>query len=262
MERIFSFRRFGLLFIRHGYEHLKIYAMAWGVITLVIIFISVISKTEGTELTGMYPLMLCLTGAIMTSTLFSPWTNFGKSSFYLLLPATSAEKFLSGLVYSLLLFIPIFTILYFTCGIFFIKIFHPDIELKNIFNEISQLQSIRIFSDIFMAFLFIQAITLIGTIGFKSRQLIISILLVVILFLFFSLSTFLLMKGFTGTYVSTWLHPFFNYGFGIETGANHTGNMKYFHFTHVINNLNYLVWTIVIILVYLSAWFKLREREL
>ncbi|MEI6898312.1 MAG: hypothetical protein WCL00_00410 [Bacteroidota bacterium] len=262
MERVFSFRRFWLLVVRHGSENLKTYALAWGIISLVILFITVVAGSDNMALLGMFPLMLCMVGAVFCSTVFSPWSNFGKSSFYLLLPATATEKFVTGIFYCLILFIPLFTILYFATGILFIFFMHPVSVMKFFHIQFVQVYNSRVFIDIFMAFLLIQSITIIGTIVFKRRQLMISLLLVVVIFLFFTVLTYFQMKGLTGTEVTTRLLPFYNYGFGIETGAGSMRSAKIFHFTHVINNLNYLVWTIVILLVYLSAWFKLREREL
>jgi hypothetical protein len=58
--------------------------------------------------------------------------------------------------------------------------------------------------------------------------------------------------------ILTFLGPDFGYGTSIETQAD----FEYFSFIKLIRNLNNLIWFVVFSMLYLTAWFKLKEREL
>jgi hypothetical protein len=251
MNSPFNIHRFWLLIRRHGAENLKIYALASGVIALFIVFISV--------LVGLYPVVLCIGGALFATTLFIPWSNFGKASFYLMLPATTTEKFLTGIVYCVLFFIPVFTLFYFLTGFVTLKLFWSSASIVTIVKEAWRLYGSMVLVDIFLAFFMLQAIVLVGTIWFNRRQFLISLFLTVLLFFFYIFLIYLTMYGITGTKVITVLLPFYNYGFGIEKPRITT---TYYHFTKSIGYLNYLIWSLTIVFLYITAWYKLREREL
>lgn len=258
MSSIFNFRRFWLLIKRHGLENYKMYTLAWGVMALIILFICAIGS-RGSALLGMFPVMLCFAGALMTNTLFSPWSNFGKASLCLMLPATTGEKFASALFYCIVLFIPLFTVSYFLTGFMFLKLFWPSITPSQLYLYGKEIYSPAVFLDIFMAFFLLQALSLVGTIWFRKRQFLISIFMIVLIFLIFVLVIYVTTYAITGREVATFLLPFYNYGFGF---TSHSSDFEYYHFTHFIGRTNYFVWFVATFLLYVASWLKLREREL
>jgi len=71
----------------------KVYFLLWGVISLSIMLIAVLGQHD---LDILYFWLFWLGGCVMIPGLFSRWSDFGRSSLYLLLPASSLEKFLCG----------------------------------------------------------------------------------------------------------------------------------------------------------------------
>jgi hypothetical protein len=262
MDRIFSIHRFWLLVRRHGVENRKVYALALGVIAFIVLLISILIGYQGNALLGMFPVMLCFAGSLISSTLFTSWSDFGRSSLYLMLPATSTEKFLTALFYGFFVFLPVFILSYFISGIIFLKISWSSFTVSGFLFQVKLLYSPRLFLDIMIAFLLIQSITIAGVIQFKKRQFLVSVMILVLLYLFYTLTFYFLVKIATNTDVTTWLMPFYNYGFGFATKDGQQWYHNYYSFRKVIANLFLVVWILTIFLIYLSAWYKLREREL
>ena len=262
MKSTFSFRRFWLLVKRHGHENVKLYLLGWGAIAFLILLITVLFGYKGSPLIGMFPIIFCFTGALITITLFSHWPDLGRSSLYLMLPATTTEKYLTALFYCLVLFIPLFIILYFVTGFIFVKISWSSATLAEFLQSIRMLYSARLFLDLLIAFLLMQSLTMVGVIFFRRKQFLVSILILVLIFLFYTLTSYVIVKSLTDVTVSTWLIPFYNYGFGFAANNGTKLSFEYYHFKGLINHLYPFIWIIAAALIYLCGWFKLREREL
>jgi len=55
---------------------------------------------------------------------------------------------------------------------------------------------------------------------------------------------------------------FFDPGFGYYLPTSNTQVSDYFVFIKPIRNLNRLIWFVVFFMFYITAWYKLKEREL
>ena len=100
MNDTFSTNRLRLLARRQWTENKKVYLLFWGVISVVLLFLSVLSVRY--EMYLAYILLFCAGGCAMASTSFSRWTDFGRSSFYFLLPASIAEKLICSLIFGVI----------------------------------------------------------------------------------------------------------------------------------------------------------------
>jgi len=65
-----------------------------------------------------------------------------------------------------------------------------------------------------------------------------------------------------GTSIAPGILIFFDPGFGYVGSSGNQAVYEYFPFIKLIINLNSLIWLVVFSLLYLTAWYKLKEREL
>ena len=119
MNETFNFRRFQKLFVKHTADHYRSYLMSIAVVAGVLIlggsFITYFVMgliSPGAQLVLFFSL-LALAGTIFTSTTFTDFGDRKKSIPALLLPASVLEKFLIAWVYSYLLFMVVFSGMYY-----------------------------------------------------------------------------------------------------------------------------------------------------
>jgi hypothetical protein len=212
---------------------------------------------------------------VMTTTLFSRWSDFGRSSFFLLLPASVTEKFLCGLFYGIILFIPVYCLNYFfiTYVFTYLVIFLFPNNLLSFsavitggINEITTIP-FSFYVVVFLAFLFAQSLYMIIVVQFKKRQILIFLLTIMAILVLYDNGMNILMSNIAHVprgsvkppgLILTFLSPDFGYGKSLENQAN----FEYFSFIKLIWYLNILIWFVVFFMLYLTTWFKLKEREL
>jgi hypothetical protein len=271
MNNTLNMHRFRLLVRRQWTENKKVYLLLWGVISLSLIVLAFFS--EKNDLIGLYILLFCFGGCVMTTTLFSRWSDFGRSSFFLLLPASPVEKFLCGLFYGLILYIPVYILNF----VFFRYIVTYLIVLpfpNNLVPFSSLIGSVikdivsfpYMYNYSLLALLFTQSLFMIVTIRFQKRQALIFLLIVLAIVMVHNIGMHVLMSNLAhipeGTSLAPGILVFFDPGFGyVETSGNQVVS-EYFPFIKLIRNLNSLIWIVVFSLLYLTAWYKLKEREL
>lgn len=271
MKESFNINRFRLLVRRQWSENKKVYILQWGVISLFVMALQFLDKIDAPYI--FYLLLFCLSGCAVASTLFSHWKDKGRSSLYLLLPATVSEKFLCALFYGVLLFIPVFCLNYFVFRYivtYLFIMFFPN-NLISFSGMISggihdvittPLSSILVF---FLMFLFIQSIFMIISIQFRRFQALLCLIAIMaILFIYnFGMGMYVrsLVKDFTGLIRPPGLFlTFFSSDFWFQDIKFFRG--EHFSFTRLIWVLNDLVWFLVFCILYLAAGNKLREREI
>ena len=271
MNNTLNMHLFWLLVRRQWTENKKVYLLLWGVISLSLVVLAFFS--EKNDLTGLNILLFCFGGWVMTTTLFNRWTDFGRSSFFLLLPASSTEKFLCGLFYVLILYIPVYSLNF----VFFRYIVTYLIVLPfpnnlvpfssligSIIKQITFFPHLYIFA--LLALLFTQSLFMIITIRFKKRQALIFLLILLAIAVVHNLGMQMLMSNLAhiprGTRLSPGILIFFDPGFGYIGSSGNQVVFEYFPFIKLIRNLNSLIWLVVFSLLYLTAWYKLKEREL
>ena len=118
-NQTFSFARFRRLFGRHTAEHLPAYAMATAVLAgLLLLFVGFATYSHGdslatTEQGAFYILFLLMGVIIFTSSIFGQFGEKRQATGALLLPASHFEKYLVAWLYSLPIFLLVFTGLFY-----------------------------------------------------------------------------------------------------------------------------------------------------
>jgi hypothetical protein len=271
MNDTFNMNRFRLLVRRQWTENKKVYLLLWAVISLSLVVLSFFSEKQ--DLGGLYLLLFCCGGCVMASTLFSRWTDFGRSAMYLLLPASFTEKFLSAIFWGLILFIPAYILNFLVFRYFvtyLVVLLFPNstgpfsIIFKMVIREIVSLP--RLYTFVLLAFIFTQSLYMICLIRFRKRQVLIFLLILLGIVVVHNTGMRILMPNLVnlpaGTSITPGIFIFFDPGFGFAGSTANQPVSEYFSFISPIRNLNSVVWLAVFTLLYLAAFYKLKEREL
>ncbi len=273
MNNYFNFNRFWLLVRRQWAENKILYIIIWGVISCGMVFFGLFPDKINN---GGYLLIYGLTAAVITFITFPRWSDFGRSAGYMLIPASLAEKFLCGLFFSMILFTGVYCLTYFIMRyivtylivfLFFSNNLVPFHDfMKEAINEIT-LFPLRTYLVFFLMFMFIQSICLICVIRFKKNQLLIFFLIFFAVIIIYNIGMTKLMSDLVphkGIIVKIpgALFTFLSPDFGYYKNVNIQNITEYFSFTKLIGNLNRWIWFAVFAMLYLSAWFRLKEREL
>jgi hypothetical protein len=276
MNETFNINRFRLLVMRQWSENKKVYFLLWGVISLSIVLLSaIIGNSDNNEMGLLYTLLFCVAGCVMCTSLFSRWSDPGRSSLFLLLPASSFEKMLSGLFYGIILFIPVYSLNF--VFIRYIMTYLVDLYLPNNLVHYTSFTDSRIWETVsapfrffnfqLMSFLFAQSLCMISILSFRKRQLMIFSLTVLILLIVYNTGVRTLVLNLThipaGTVLSPGIFlPYSSLSFGYIGFTGTPPVFEYFSFIRQIRVINDLIWFAVFFLLYLTAWYKLKERQL
>lgn len=113
-NQTFSFPRFARLFGRHTTEHLRGYGMTVAVLAgLLLLLMGIQTYANGMmnvpNQVGYYVFFLIMAVAVFTSSIFAPFGEKRQATVALLLPASHLEKYLVAWLYSLPIFLLVFT---------------------------------------------------------------------------------------------------------------------------------------------------------
>jgi hypothetical protein len=217
-----------------------------------------------------------LVGAVITMATFPRWSDFSRSAGYMLIPASVTEKFLCGLFYGIVIYTLVFCLTYIIMAylvtyiivfLFFSNNLQPFQELTWMsLKEITTIP-VRTYFMFFLSLMLAQSVCMICIIRFKKNQLLIFSLVFFAVLILYGLGMHKLMteivnpKGIIirnpGPFLSV-LTP----DFGYAKDINNQYVDEFFSFTKLIGNFNRWIWFVVFAMLYLSAWFKLKEREL
>jgi hypothetical protein len=272
MNETFNLKRFWLLVRRQWAENYKVILLIWGLISLSLMTISIFFENRDFQIALFY-LVFWMGGCAVVFVSFCQWSDKGRSSLYFLLPASLAEKFLCGIFFSLILFLSMYVVNY-----FIIRFFVTYLVILLVPNNMAPFSSFMIaavksitntpFSFYIFSLstlLFLQSVLMIIFIQFRKRQLWIFLLLTLSVLVVFNIILGRLIHYFGHiprlTIVSPGLiFPHFNLGFGFFGRSSFS--FEYFYFIKPIRNLNNFIWLIIYALLYLTAAYKLKEREL
>jgi hypothetical protein len=271
MTESFNMSRFRLLVRRQWSENKKVYLLQWGVISLFTMALQFFDRSF--EPMVLYIFLFSLAGCAMASTLFSQWTDKGRSPMFLLLPATTLEKFLCALFFGILLFIPVFLLNYFIFRYivaYLIMLLFPNhlVSFTDQFTgAIHEIVTIPIPTTIvlFLMFFFMQSVFMIIQIRFRRYHWPIFMITILAILMVYNYGMGIyveqMVKDFAGSIRTPGLFlTFFSSDFWYQPYKSFSG--EYFSFTRLIWILNDLAWFIVFIILYAAAGYKLREREI
>jgi len=268
MNQTLNMNRFWLLVRRQWTENYKVYLLLWVVMTLSLMALGL---TENKSAQPLDLLLFWLGGCVVTTTIFIRWSDFGRASFYLLLPASATEKFLCGIFYSVILYVAVYCLNYFFSTYvltYLIILFFPNnlIPFSELINDgISLITSIsfRSYFVFFLSYIFVQSILMILVIRLKRMHILILAFTVLAILVIYDYGMYAWMANISHALVRapgpvlTFLGPDFGYKSFVEES-----DFEYFSFSRLILILNNMLWLIIFSIIYLTAFHKLKEREL
>ncbi|HEV7331518.1 MAG TPA: hypothetical protein VGN63_10810 [Flavisolibacter sp.] len=204
MNQFFSFNRFTLLVVKHWAENKRQYGLAVlaliGVLIVRFLFNMLLADeapmSAGVQL-GTYLFLLFVVGTFYASQYFSDMGSRAKGSNFLLVPASIFEKFLCSLLYTVILFIVVFTAVFYAVNILMLALSNEILGTDEHAGRatISNVMKASFFmfrSNLAIHYLFcfftIQSAFLLGSIGFKNHHYLKTVLSVFVVgFLLFSI---------------------------------------------------------------------------
>ena len=258
MNQTFNLNRFAALFKKHTVENYKTYLMSVGVLAgLLILFMGIASYSNGGYLLlgfqeSFFVIFLLLAGCIFTSLVFADLGDKKKAIPALTLPASHFEKYLVSWLYSFLIFQLLYVALFYLIVSIIISFGHnvPGREnvLLNLFDKDRMAYTAFIIYPILHAFIFF------GAIYFEKLHFIKSG------FAFF-IGIFLL--GLINSPIMASMIDHKIVGITIFTPLEITDGKSYWTiYPPEIQKLTAgIVIVVIVVLLWVSAYFRLKEKE-
>lgn len=257
MNNFFSLRRFGWLFLKHTREHIRTYLMSLFVLLGVLVlagffFFFVLPEPPDTGFQeASYAIMLFLAGTIFTSTVFQDFGDRTRAIPALTLPASGFEKFLVGWLYSYVIFILVYT------GVFYLAL-SGLVAAKNSDTG----KHFPLFSpwepDIILAFVFfsvLHAVALFGSAFFRKLHFIKTGFIFFIVLVVTVVSNSIFLKAITGLPIVKMAIPFGFAHFFINEKDYSVGVMG----RGPLIDMGTLM--LAAVLLWVAAYFKLKEKQ-
>jgi hypothetical protein len=255
MNNYFSLKRFCRLFIKHTAEHYRTYLMSAAVLAGVFllggsfIFYMIPGPMDAGFQSAVFAVLMLIAGPIFTSTIFTDFGDQRKAIPALTLPASSFEKFMVGWVYSYVVFILVYT------GIFYL-VLSILISLKHWPGHHSEMLTVFQdgFSILLILFSLLHAISMYGAVRFEKLHFI----KVGFSFLTFYALLILVNTVFLGVIVGRQIYPATPFAF-----LNFPEGKK---FSSIGLNQQQSTWVfimlpVVSLLFWIAAYFKLKEKQ-
>jgi hypothetical protein len=257
MNNFFSFKRFLMFFMKQTAEHYRVYLMATAVLAGVMllggsfIFFALPDPPDiGMQIVLFFQLML-ISGTIFTSTVFNDYGNNDKAIASLTLPVTPFEKFLVGWLYSLPIFLLIYT------SIFFLILSGLASATHWPLGTHYQQLSFNLYEKLMVltAFSLLHAIAIFGSILFRNLQF---IKMAFVFFIFYAVILILntvFLKALTGIEIMKPAAPFANLNFvkghrfySLAAAGGPAG-------------IKWATMALMAILIWIAAYFRVKEKQ-
>ncbi len=258
----FSINRCLRLIRMHTMENWKVYLISLGLVALINLCFAVVSE-DGSLFSRFYPLTMCLSGCLMASSVYRGWARFGRSALYLLLPASSLEKFIAILGYCTLIFIPVFTTIYFLTGYVFLSMYHPVSFFEMFSGGKNSVLNYQVFySDSLLVYFLLLPLFLMSAARFRKYPFPATLLILLLLFITYNYCQLFLLTNFSGGLAFG--HTFFiKYGdFDYYQFAGQKHFTRSIDLVFSLRIFNILAWTVIGLGLYLASFHSLKEREL
>jgi hypothetical protein len=258
MNNNFSLNRFTLLFNKQALEQYRAYLMSIavlaGILTLLMGFVFYISGNK-IPLRAQGPIFLnflILSGTIFTSMIFADLGDKKKAIPLLILPVSHFEKYLVGWLYSFLIFLVVFTSVFYIIDFSYIGLGNLKNPVKGeILNIFSPEENIWI---VFPVYAVLHSIFFLGAILFEKLHFIKTAFCFFIVLIVLTLLNYPLVKLMFNVDVESAI-PFASLGVNLsrqfwQIQPTPTGSM--------IVMVTILVMAVIL---WVSAYFKLKEKE-
>ena len=259
MENTFSSKRFWLLVRKHANENRTIFLYSLIVMLIPGIYIHLNQRMPPETVFLSYVIFLVLIGGVYTGMFFKEWTYKARAVSLLILPATTLEKFALVLFYSVIVFIPVFTVFFYSSCFALSKIFNPGMP----FSFIDQYRGLSTFPALilyaFLPYAFFQSLVLLFAICFKKRQTVRALEVIAILFIittFWNMFYIGWLTGGPGGRVLV-LNQFAFFPTVIEYDSSRTKITSL-----LITNVSMIILAISTMLFYIASYLKLKEKEI
>ncbi|MEO6523169.1 MAG: hypothetical protein ABIN91_15915 [Mucilaginibacter sp.] len=253
MNQTFNLKRFGMLFIKHTVENIRNYAMSLFVFFAILSVTILISNYHSYQPHQIEPFMIFLiaAGTVFTSNIFINLGDKRKTIATLTLPASTLEKFLVGWVYSFVIFIVLYTAIYYgmMLAVLHLREWPKGTELIDIFSKETPVYYI------FFVYTILHAIVIYGAIAFKKMHFIKTAFA---LFLIGG-AIWLVNDKVLGWMVNKPIAgnpPFFGASFRDSDHSYYNVDLSY----------NYLGWILALtvllsVIIWVAAYFRLKEKQ-
>lgn len=256
MQNTFNFNRFSLLFKKHTAGNYKTYLMSTAVLAgMLLIFIGFSAYGTRRELSHnaqfvIFMNVYFLAGTIFTSTIFAELGDQKRAISALMLPVSHMEKYFVAWLYSLLIFPIIYIVCFYGIAGLVIEIKNSNSETKssllNVFNKEEKMWVV------FPAYIFFHSICFLGAIFFKKLHFIktVSVLFAAMIILY--LINQPLLKIILGHDVAQSM-PF--------TYTRIENVYARIESTALGSTITGVMMITTVLLLWVSAYFKLKEKE-
>ena len=265
MNNIFSISRFANLFKKHTTEHYKTYLMSlvvlMGILLACTAFFAYVARNIMNEEAqfGIYISFMLISGTIFTSGVFTDLSETKKAIATLTLPASHFEKFMVKWLYSYVIFVVLYTCVFYMIMIPVQSMIVSDghkMGLLNIFRPDN-------FRYILISYTLAHAITMLGAIMFKKLHFIKTCFTMIGIFIVITVSNKWIVEGMIGRKVMG-AFPFLNFNF-IETSKLTDADTNHFYTISLPENAG-VCWTYALVAVFTllfwaAAYSRLKEKQ-
>jgi len=268
MNNVFNISRFANLFKKQTAEHYKTYLMSivvlMGLILALSSFFAVMERdaqemvNERTQF-GMFMIIMMISGTIFTSGIFSDLGGNRKAIAILTLPASHFEKFMVKWLYSYLLFLVIYTCIFYAVTIP-VQSMRMNEQHKMVLFNLFRPDNFKV---VFISYTLAHAITLLGAIVFKKQHFIKTCFVMIGIFIVLVTANKWIMQSMVGRQIEG-AFPFINFNFIEHTqtafGNTSTGYNITLH-DNASNMWAYALVAVFTLLFWAAAYSRLKEKQ-
>jgi hypothetical protein len=258
MNNTFNTNRFMLLFKKQTMEHLKTYLMSLGVLAgiMALLFVFVYYVNDG----KIYPQIqqvvflnfMLLSGTIFTSMIFADLGDKKKAIPLLTLPVSHFEKYLVAWIYSFMIFLTAFVILFYAVDATAVSLGNLKAVVKNpVINVFSTNSMIWTAFPVYAA---LHSICFTGAIFFEKLHFIKTAFSFFLILIIVSLINYPLVRLIFNVDVEN-APPFTSVRVNIDHGSWQIEP------THSSSIIAFIMIILVALVLWASAYFKLKEKE-
>lgn len=260
MKSTFDIKRFWLLVRKYANENRKLLLISIVAMIIPAIFIALRYRRYDPQFVyNSYLFFILLFGTLLTAQFFKNWNHTSRTVSLLNLPATAFEKIVLVQFYTVVLFIPVLTILFCGTNLTLYEISNPGMSF--LISDLTGKQSLvyAFCSSVLVPYIFIQSFFLLINVWIRKSQYVIALVIILGLlitdFIFMNSYMSWLTGGVTSLPGSTMML--------FPTSVHFTENGHFQEMTSkLIFNISTMVYLIMTVLFYTASYFKLKEKEI
>ena len=256
MGNTFSFDRLKLLIYKYAVENWKLYIISFIVMSIPIYFSNLtMDRQKNLPFFGAYIFLMIVTGGIYTGMFFAKWTDKAKGSIYILLPALAFEKIALVFFCTVLIFVPLFTCVFYLESLLLSQIYYPGGEVWFMEQSGEHSNIYTFISDAIVPYLFFQSLFLLLNIWLEKRQTVRVLIYLAFSYFAVMMSTALYIQRFSGIHSILVREKMVLF----PVTVSYSG---YLFTSPLIANVSVPILFIITILIYMASYFKLKEKEI